>query len=1019
MFFIEEAQIKLRSCCHVPHEATQTIIDLFMEQPKRTVLVVGNGGREHALTSKLLEDQAVGKVVVAPGNGGTRLLENQASSSPLPSHTLMNVDVPATDIERIVRLALQEQVDLVLVGPEAPLADGLADELNKAGIACFGPSKKAAQIEASKAFSKNFMVRHKIPTATHASFSDLQEALDYIENVPHRVVVKASGLASGKGVIIPATKEDAKNAVLEMLQEKKFGTAGEEIVIEQLLEGTEVSLLAFTDGHTIRVMPPAQDHKRLLDGDKGPNTGGMGVFCPSPLVSADLREELALLTIQKCVDAMRQEGFPFVGVLYAGLMLTKDGPFVLEYNCRFGDPETQTILPLLKTNLSDILLSCCEKKLTSQDVVWRYDKSSVTVIAASDGYPLAYEKGKKISGLDDVQEDKTAELYVFHAGTKLQDDCKTLATDGGRVLAVTAVADSLKEALPVAYKAINKINFEGIHFRTDIAHKYSQDDTRVAVLGSTRGTDLQALIDAISSGNLRATISMVISNRKDAYILERVRSYGIPNAYIPSINKSREQFEQEMIDCINQSGGTDLVLLIGFMRILSPLFVHAYEGRIYNVHPSLLPAFASEMDLDVHQAVLDSGCEYSGCTVHIVTEQVDAGPILVQKRCKVEPGETSDSLKAKVQKLEGLALIESIQMFQRAETQETYKSSGVDIEAGNTFVERIKPLVKSTSRPGCDAALGGFGGLFDLKQLSYEDPILVSGTDGVGTKLKVAHETNKHDSVGIDLVAMCANDVLCQGAEPIFFLDYFATSSLNVDQATEVVKGIALGCKYAGCALLGGETAEMPGMYQKGEYDIAGFCVGVVERSSILPKLEEISPGNVVLGLASSGIHSNGFSLVRKILDKLGMDLLAEPPFDSPHPRLCDVLLEPTKIYVQVVLPLMREGKVLAAAHITGGGLIENLPRILPKDFGIELWMGSWPVPPVFQWLQNSGNVKGSEMLQVFNMGIGMAFILTTESRPEVEKALKDSGEECYLIGHVTDAHEAGTSQVTVTEKVK
>jgi phosphoribosylformylglycinamidine cyclo-ligase len=329
----------------------------------------------------------------------------------------------------------------------------------------------------------------------------------------------------------------------------------------------------------------------------------------------------------------------------------------------------------------------------------------------------------------------------------------------------------------------------------------------------------------------------------------------------------------------------------------------------------------------------------------------------------------------------------------------TYAQSGVDIDAGEALVEAIKPLAKSTARAGADAALGGFGGLFDLKAAGFKDPLLVAGTDGVGTKLKVAIDSGIHETVGIDLVAMSVNDIVVQGAEPLFFLDYFATGKLDVALATEVVKGIADGCRQAGCALIGGETAEMPGLYARGDYDLAGFAIGAVERERVLPR-RDMAEGDVVLGLASAGLHSNGFSLVRRIVAESGLG------YDSPAPfakgdTLGRALLTPTKIYVKSTLALIRGGDVKGFAHITGGGLTENVPRVVPDDLDIEIDLGAWRLPPVFQWLAKMGGIDEREMLRTFNCGIGMIAIVPTKHAGEASRVLTEADERVFRIGRL------------------
>jgi phosphoribosylformylglycinamidine cyclo-ligase len=330
-------------------------------------------------------------------------------------------------------------------------------------------------------------------------------------------------------------------------------------------------------------------------------------------------------------------------------------------------------------------------------------------------------------------------------------------------------------------------------------------------------------------------------------------------------------------------------------------------------------------------------------------------------------------------------------------TSLTYRDAGVDIEAGDALVEAIKPLAKATDRSGTMGGLGGFGALFDLKAAGFRDPVLVSSTDGVGTKLKLAIDSGLHGTVGQDLVAMCVNDLVVQGAEPLFFLDYFATGKLEVAQARQVVAGIAEGCRIAGCALVGGETAEMPGLYKGGDYDLAGFSVGAAERGALLPR-GDVGPGDVLLGLGSSGVHSNGFSLVRRVIEAAGLALSAPAPFAAGQ-SVAEALLAPTRIYVKPLLAAHRAGLVKAAAHITGGGLPGNLPRVLPKGVVAALDARAWPVPPVFGWLARAGNIVPEEMLRVFNCGVGMVVVVTADRAEEAIALFAAQGETAMRIG--------------------
>ncbi|MBI5304772.1 MAG: phosphoribosylamine--glycine ligase [Chloroflexi bacterium] len=415
------------------------------------VLIIGSGGREHALAWKVAQSPRLMQLFVAPGNAGT-------------ARVAQNVVIQAEDNAALVAFAREKHIDLAIVGPEVPLANGVSDALRDAGIRVFGPSHAAAQLEASKTFAKAFMARHHIPTARYAAFDEFDAALQFLRAADYPIVIKASGLAAGKGVILPESSQEAETALRQIMLEREFGAAGDQVVIEERLQGEEVSLLAFTDGVTVKPMLPAQDHKRLLDDDRGPNTGGMGAYAPAPICPPALIEELTRTILQPTVDAMRAEGTPFIGALYAGLMLTPDGVCVLEFNCRFGDPETQVILPLLDSDLIEIADACATGRLHQVEVKWK-PGSAACVVIASGGYPGKYPAGCEIIGLD-APQDNTA---MFHAGTKLVNG-KTV-TAGGRVLAVTGWGATLREALVRAYTAIEPISFAGMQYRRDIGSR--------------------------------------------------------------------------------------------------------------------------------------------------------------------------------------------------------------------------------------------------------------------------------------------------------------------------------------------------------------------------------------------------------------------------------------------------------------------------------------------------------------------------------------------------------------------
>jgi len=434
---------------------------------KQTVLVVGSGGREHTLTWALARSPQVERVFVAPGNAGTEWPADPAAGGLRPRAVAQNVPLAAGDLSGLVDFARREQVNLTIVGPEAPLALGLVDAFQTAGLAVFGPTRQVAQLEASKAFANNFMQQHNIPTGGYAVFDDYQAAYDYLNQVEYRVVVKADGLAAGKGVTVCDDIAQAQAALQQIMVERAFGDAGNRVVIEERLKGPEISILAWSDGQTVVPIIPARDHKPVFDGDQGPNTGGMGAYAPAPDITPEFIESVQKTILEPTVQGMAAQGTPYVGVLYAGLMLTTDGPKVLEFNCRFGDPETQVVLPLLETDLLDIFWACVEGRLDQVEVRWQ-PGACATVVMASPGYPGSHPKGLPITGLDEVAQ--ADDVVVFQAGTAKSED--NWVTAGGRVLAVTALGDNLATALTRAYKGVEQIHFEGAHYRRDIGKKY-------------------------------------------------------------------------------------------------------------------------------------------------------------------------------------------------------------------------------------------------------------------------------------------------------------------------------------------------------------------------------------------------------------------------------------------------------------------------------------------------------------------------------------------------------------------
>lgn len=584
----------------------------------------------------------------------------------------------------------------------------------------------------------------------------------------------------------------------------------------------------------------------------------MGALCPFDLVQNDkeLHEKISKTVVSRCIDGLKADGYPFVGVLFAGLMITdKKEVRVLEFNCRFGDPETQSILPLLESDLYDIFEACVNKRLGEIEIHWKTNNIfTCGVVIADANYPESTTKGQLIEGLpaattpEDFSNPIDGSVYVIHAGTKLDINNK-FVTNGGRILTVIGCAKTLEKALNYALERVDEIKIAKSRHRTDIGwrpisrqqrkHCCASDDDQFGLTSSTSTSVSQSTSSASSVAN----------------------------------------------------------------------------------------------DDDQHQPT----------------------------------------------------------------TGLTYKACGVDIDKGNRFVDFVKQAVKKTNTSGVMSRIGSFGALFDVAKTGLKDPILVSGTDGVGTKLKLAIDCKMYDSVGIDLVAMCVNDILVHGAQPLFFLDYYACGRLKMNVGQSIVQSIADGCELSKCALIGGETAEMPGLYHGDDIDLAGFAVGAVERSKMLPRMDELKAGDVIIGLASSGVHSNGFSLVRRLVD--GYEL-----HDS---SLAKLLLKPTQIYVKQLMPAIEAGLIKAMAHITGGGLTENVPRCLPETLSARLDASKWSVLPIFGWIREMANMNFEEILKTFNCGLGMVCMVDQEHKDKVIQILNDTSQggenlaDVYVVGEL------------------
>ena len=755
-----------------------------MSAPRQlTVLVLGSGGREHAIAHSVQQSLRCSRLLVAPGNGG------------MPGEQFC---VAVDDVAGIVSLCEAEKVDLVLIGPELALAVGVVDALSAIGVKAFGPTKQLAEIEASKVYSRELAEKLGIPGPRFASFEkgNSESAVSWWTHLGSPVVVKQSGLASGKGVVVPESECETHSAIVE-------ACAIGPVVLEEMLQGPECSLMALCDGVIAVPLPIAQDHKRIGEGDSGANTGGMGAYAPVS-VPYDIND-LSATFLQPIVDHFAEVGTPYRGVLYAGLMLTKDGPRLLEYNCRFGDPEAQVLLSLLSTDLIDLALACVDGTLSAAQVKIKPLSAHAVVMTAAH-YPATPRLGDPISG----SELTDLHTNVFHGGTKKENGA--LVTNGGRVMTVVGMGPDLRSARHHTYARVGRISFPGSYFRRDIGW--------------------------------RAPASSLMS----------------------------------------------------------------------------------------------------------------------------------------------------------------YSSAGVNIDEGNRAVDLLKERVKSTVTGSVLRGVGAFGGALDVSFLKeFEQPVLVASTDGVGTKVELAARTGRVRGAGMDIVNHCINDVLVQGARPLFFLDYLASSRINAEMVADVVSGMAEACAAGGCVLLGGETAEMPGVYAPGAFDVAGTLVGIVDKSDLLPR-PTVAEGDVLIGLASNGPHTNGYSLLRSIFEWLPLDVVP-PPLTRP---LVDALLEPHRSYLDVLGPVLEDPRVKALVHITGGGLLENLPRVFPEGIAATVDISSWPKSPLFEFVEGLVTLETDELYRTLNMGIGMVVIVSSGDVAAIRALLT---EDTWVIGTL---HEQGQNKPKV-----
>lgn len=840
-----------------------------------SVIIIGKGAREYAIKDKL---------------------EN---------HNVFMIETKQ-ELKAIINYV---DINLIIIGPEKYLVEGLVDELV---IPTFGPSKKAARIEGSKIYAKNFMKEHNIPTADFQIFETSKDVINFFKYIDCKnYVIKEDGLAGGKGVYLPENNSQIMNICKHLKGE---------IIVEEKLYGQEVSVMAFCNGHDLELMPQIKDYKRLGDNNEGKNTGGMGAIGPVNILD-DIELKQLKEHMLKVVKVLN-----FKGVLYAGIMKTISGFYILEFNCRFGDPETQIALNLLDDDLYSIL----NQTITGQDlnIKW-HDRYCANVVLSHIDYP-----DKKLKTSVEVNYsnlDNSVKLYW--ANPINYDD--NFYTHGGRVASLVSSANSLYTCLTNIYNNICKINYEGRYYRRDIGLDYLLSHTnnrklKIGIISSSKGS---SIVKLLAENN---NVEIIISNKLTS-ILDKAREKNIAHMYLPM--RDKKEYYSKLANIL-MSFDLDLIFAVGYMHIFPSEFCKTFENKLFNIHPSLLPDHKGLCGDKVHQAVLEREDCFSGCTLHHISPGVDEGRIVLQKQCRVSSDEDIASLKNKIQLLEAQTIIDFIKIQENNII--TYKDSGVDINKGDDFVSKIK-----------DENIGSFCAIYKIG-----DTCLGASTDGVGTKLELANQYNKLENIGFDLVAMCVNDLIVRGIKPKFFLDYMAMNQINQSKLLTIITSIKSACREAGCLLLGGETAEMPGLYRDQCLDLAGFSVGVLDNQ-LYPKTEQIEKGCRIYGLKSNGLHSNGYSLVRKLLKYHTYDI--------------DQLLKPTKIYMECFDIIDKyQDNLLALAHITGGGLVDNIVRVIPNYLKLDIKV---EIKNEFKWIQNKSGLKYQEMIRTFNCGYGIALI--------------------------------------------
>ena len=958
----------------------------------KSVLVVGLGAREHAIIDRLSKSTSVSKIFIFSQDCNAILYNNFKIKCINDFH----IDNDSF-FEKTINYIKQHNIDFVFIGPEKYLAEGIIDILDKNNIPNFGPTKNASRIETSKLYSKDLMVKLEIPTANYKYFNNSKEALEYISDINvNNYVIKADGLASGKGVFLPKTNKEAKENIIDIMEHKIFGLSGSLIIVEEKLYGKEVSVFGFCNGYEVYLMPCVQDYKLSRDNNNGFNTGGMGSHGP---VYTLTDEELKL-----CKKYMENvvKHLNYKGVLYMGLMKTDNGLSVLEFNCRFGDPETQVLMNLLDTDLYEICYNCYKNQKPT--IKWNNKFVSNVILTHLDYPQHKLKTPTQIFGLDKL--DSTVKIY--YSNVNVNNENKYYTT-GGRILSVVSISNNYYKSLNNIYNNINKFELEDgkRYYRMDIGYeyllenknllnsfypnkqhnlqKYSERKIKIAILGSTNGTSMEYLINSIKNNEIQnASIEVIISNNNSG-ILEKAKEHKISSIYLPSKNISKEKYDTKLCNILKLYE-IDYVFLIGYMRIVSPIIIDIFKNRIFNIHPSLIPRYSGKMNNDIHTEVLKNNEYISGCTLHIVTEEVDKGRIIIQKQLLLDNNYDNVLLKYEIQLLEKQCILDCVKMIlnNTINSKTTYSDSGVNIEDGDKFVDIIKELkyeIQDNRIENNDKNIGNF---CSLTKIPNSDLLLATSTDGVGTKIELQNKYNCLEMAGQDLVAMCVNDLICHGAMPYYFLDYIASEKLDLNKNKKLLKGILQGCKIADCELIGGETAEMKNVYFRNGMDIAGFTTGFIETKDILP--HNIVDGDFIFGLKSSGLHANGFSLINELFKN-----------NDLHTSEWEELLIPTKIYVKEVKNILSKYKkyIKGICHITGGGFIKNIPRLLDDNLTFELL--EYEIPELFKVIKEKSQLTWEEMFETFNCGIGLVIIFDKEFFGIINNSLYKNSTLDYL----------------------